>query len=180
MAINPAARAKLVRRLLEDARLLKEWAVSEGIVTEDPDTLFDLALTVTEKKKKTVIKHKKKRGKAKPLKTFLKNADWAAIREAIKFSTAEAPLAIFEFFKSRKNRPVGEEELDGLPHLKATGQRFTYKETTYLNVLLKKAGLPYSLRSIGRGKREYRFFIVEAEKAAPENDGRQLKLFEDL
>ncbi len=179
MAINATGRAKLVRRLLDDARLLKEWAASEGIIPDNTDTLFDLALTVTEKKKKTVVKYKKKRGKAKLLNAFLKNDDWAAIKQAIKFSTAEAPLAIFEFFRSRKNRALSEEELDELPYLKETGQRFTHKETTYLNVLLRQAGLPYNLRSIGRGERAYRFFIVEAEEAPRKSNERQLDLFEN-
>lgn len=179
MAINVASRSRIVRRLLEEANCLKEWAASEGIIPEDPVITFELALTVTENKKKTVIKHKKKRGKSKPLQTFLKNEDWQRIIEAVRFSTAEAPLALVTFFRTRKNRALSEQELDELPYLKTTGERFSYKETTYLNVLIKQAGLPYSLRSTGRRERKYRFFIVEAEDGALKSNERQLKLFED-
>ncbi|MDO8582578.1 MAG: hypothetical protein Q7R63_01105 [bacterium] len=183
MAINAAARAKLVCRLLEETEKIKQWIASENLMLDDPLRSLELALTVTDgNKKKTVIKHKKTKGQPKPISNVIQDADWDAITKAVQFSSAEAPWDIVQFFKGRGNTLASQEELRELPYLKKINGRFSQVETQWLNSLLKRACTPYRLRSAGRGTKAYQFFIVEIVemKEAPlKSDERQLKLFED-
>ncbi len=179
MVLSTAARDRIVRRLLAEAQKLGEWAASESLLPDDPARSFELALTITEKDKtKTVIKYKKRKGQPKSVNADLQETDWDAITAAIQFSKAEAPWEIVQFFKKRQNALASAKALSVIPCLKKTGTPFSQVETQWLNSLLRRARTPYRLRSAGRGKKAYQFFIVEAEEAPPKSNERQLDLFE--
>ncbi len=166
MATHVERKKRLSGRLMHITRELEVWAAKRRL--KKATERFTLTLTVRHGFPPDARPPKKEYQRAKPVSIVLGTEEWNLIHSAIRFSMADMPHTLVAFFKKRGNRLSTGKEIDSFLKLKRDDMRpFSPADTSFLNTLLRNAGVPCRLLVAGRkwrrpGKeKSYQFFVVE-------------------